>query len=92
MSEKTVTQPVRFIVPGYVYRKFKFSERIRILLGCPIVLELYVACQHNPGRTHPVSEVHVSSFKDERRAIQAVQEEAVRKNRQRATLENEQPN
>ena len=79
--EKEVTQPVRFIVPGYIFKRFTFLERLKVLIGHSIVLEIYLACQHNPGRMHPVSHLHVSPINDEHKAIKAVKDEAVKQKR-----------
>lgn len=81
MSEKEVTQPVRFVVPGYVFKRFTLWERFKVLIGHTVVLEIYLACQHNPGRTQPVSQLHLSPITDERKAIQAVKDEAVKQKR-----------
>lgn len=77
MSETVQPKKVRFITRGFVYRQFTWRERLSILLGYSVLLEIHLATEHNPGQSQPVTVFHITSSTNEADALIKVRKEAL---------------
>lgn len=81
MPAKVLPTPIRFFTKGVVFRKFTVAERAKIALGFGMIIETTVASQHNPGKTHPFTDLHFVSEIEAADAIhkfKAVQPERIK--------------
>ena len=75
-AEREVPIPVRFLQSGTIFRAFTWPERIKILCGYCLVVEQHLATQHNPGRTQPMTRLHITPETDGEVAMRKVMEKA----------------
>lgn len=90
-TDKILPKPVRFITRGFVYRQFTFKEKLKLLLGYRVLLEIHVASEHNPGQTQPVTHFHLTPMKTQASAMIELRKEVEKQQAKRGVQPNTLP-
>lgn len=74
--EREVPREVRYFTSGFVFRKLTFAERIKVLLGYNLAVEVHIATEHKPGTTKPMVNIYLSPHSDGKAAMNGLGREA----------------
>lgn len=57
---RVVTPPPKFVLDLAFHRKLEWKERLQILIGYNININLSIKCAHSPGTIDPVMALHTT--------------------------------
>lgn len=52
-----IAPPMKFSINADFQKEFTFKQRLQLFLGYTLIINVSVACQHNPGQFVPVLDV-----------------------------------
>jgi hypothetical protein len=59
--DRPLPKSIRYTTRGFVYCDFELMDRIKMLFGYRILLEIQIASEHNPGTTQPTTKWHLTT-------------------------------